>query len=200
MFPENEIPAFCSQLILVKGHANNSFKCTLQLFVKDGEEEWRPVSEVISAVAGKNGWATKKKEGDGRSPVGVYSLGEVFGYSGVKPGWMKMDYIPSDEKLFCIDDPESELYNQIASAENYPSRPWGSAENMLRQDDLYKWGIVINYNTEKPVPGLGSCIFIHVWRNAETGTEGCIAMNENNMVSLLKRLDKKKNPTIIMHT
>ena len=197
MFPNDNIPAQCQQIIVVKSDAFDSFKCTVQLFEKI-EGVWEPSSEIIEAVAGKNGWTKDKKEGDGCSPTGIYSLGEVFGYAAVQPDWLKMDYIPANEKLFCVDDVGSELYNKIISSADYPSKPWKSAEDMLRKDDLYKWGVVVNYNTENTVAGLGSCIFIHVWRNAETGTNGCIAMEEGDLMRMMKLLDKEKNPAILM--
>ena len=64
----------------------------------------------------------------------------------------------------------------------------------------YKWGAVIEYNTNKPALNAGSCIFLHIWRDAETGTAGCIAMPERDLKQVLYWLDSQKRPAIAVMT
>jgi hypothetical protein len=47
---------------------------------------------------------------------------------------------------------------------------------MLRQDGRYALGAVVAHNSTPPVPGAGSCIFLHVWESPVTPTAGCTAM------------------------
>jgi L,D-peptidoglycan transpeptidase YkuD (ErfK/YbiS/YcfS/YnhG family) len=49
--------------------------------------------------------------------------------------------------------------------------------------------IPINYNTKNPIPGLGSCIFIHLTENYKP-TAGCIALKKNDFLIMLKLINK----------
>ena len=61
---------------------------------------------------------------------------------------------------------------------------------------LYKMGAVINYNMNPIVTGAGSDIFIHLWRSANQGTAGCVALSEHHLLQQLHWLNKKNNPYI----
>lgn len=63
---------------------------------------------------------------------------------------------------------------------------WKSAEKLLRSDWLYNYALVINYNTAAPVPWKGSAIFLHEWRSQYSGTTGCIAVSESNLLQIIK--------------
>ena len=66
-------------------------------------------------------------------------------------------------------------------------------EKLKRKD--YKYGLLIpiKYNFNKPITGLGSCIFIHLTKNFKP-TAGCIALNKNDFLIMLKLI--KKNTKI----
>ena len=68
---------------------------------------------------------------------------------------------------------------------------------MLRDDDLYKWGVFVEHNTKPTKPEYGSCIFFHLWRGPGKHTAGCTAMTENNMLDLIKWLDASKEPRLV---
>lgn len=204
------------QLIVVKAESWNSIHAKLQYFEReDTVSKWKSVTENFDVVVGKKGIAAGsndflpeneegielKKEGDNKAPAGIFTLGSAYGYAPeneVKQ-WIKMPYLQANEALKCVDDGNSAFYNQIVDKTNFSESAvdWNSAEDMLRKDELYKWGIVVNYNTENPCKGCGSCIFIHIWRSAETGTEGCTAMPEERIAELLKWLDQGKNPLLV---
>ena len=74
---------------------------------------------------------------------------------------------------------------------------YGMDEALRRGDDLYKYAVVIEYNTDPVVPGLGSAIFMHVWRGAGQPTAGCVAMAEADLLRFLRWLDIRRNPVII---
>ena len=59
----------------------------------------------------------------------------------------------------------------------------------------YKYDLLIpiKYNFEKTIPGLGSCIFIHLTRDYKP-TEGCIALSQKDFLIMLKII--KKNSII----
>ena len=56
--------------------------------------------------------------------------------------------------------------------------------------------IPINYNTKKPVRKKGSAIFIHLTKNYEK-TLGCIALKENDLLTILKLINKKTKIKIL---
>jgi len=57
--------------------------------------------------------------------------------------------------------------------------------------------MVIEYNTENPVAGKGSAIFLHIWRDENSPTAGCTAVSEENIVKLMKWLDPSLSPLIL---
>ena len=63
-------------------------------------------------------------------------------------------------------------------------------EILMRKDNKYDLFIPVKYNYKKPVPGLGSCIFIHLTNNYKP-TVGCIALKKKDLVFLLKNLKDK---------
>lgn len=156
---------------------------------------WKQVMAPVNAVLGRNGLAPEgeKREGDGRTPSGIFALRRAFGYeANVTTG---LEYQPATEKDFWIDAPSSPFYNQWFSNEVAPTV---SHEVLRRPDDLYKYAIVIEYNTDPVVPGMGSAIFMHLWRGAGEPTAGCVAMAETDLLRLLRWLDSRRNPVIIL--
>ncbi len=155
---------------------------------------WQSIFEPMEAVVGKNGFAPegKKVEGDGCTPSGIYRLGTAFGYALEVD--TKLDYRQTTENDFWVDDSSSTQYNQwvqkVARAKSF--------ERLKRDDVLYKYAIVVEYNTAPVVPGKGSAIFIHLWRGPGKPTAGCIALSEMDMLKLLRWLDKGDNPVIIL--
>ncbi|OGW96771.1 MAG: hypothetical protein A2Y04_06280 [Omnitrophica WOR_2 bacterium GWC2_45_7] len=148
----------------------------------------------IKAVIGRNGLAplNEKQEGDGRTPSGIFRLERAFGYP-VKVR-TKLVYAPVDEDDFWVDDPAAATYNRWVKG--LPKA--GSFERLRREDFLYRYAIVVEYNTNPIVAGKGSAIFVHVWRTPESSTAGCVAMSAGNVRRLLRWLDPEQNPVIIL--
>jgi L,D-peptidoglycan transpeptidase YkuD (ErfK/YbiS/YcfS/YnhG family) len=67
---------------------------------------------------------------------------------------------------------------------------------MLRNDDLYKWGLVVAHNAAR-MPRAGSCIFLHIWKNSGSPTAGCTAMPERDLVNLLRWLKPGARPVLV---
>jgi D-alanyl-D-alanine dipeptidase len=67
---------------------------------------------------------------------------------------------------------------------------------MRRDDILYKWGVVVDHNPAA-IPGAGSCIFLHVWKNAASPTAGCTAMRESDLAGLIRWLDPARHPILV---
>jgi len=138
-----------------------------------------------------------KKEGDMKSPAGIFSIGTAFGYADHKQArWIKNPYVKATDTLICVDDMHSAYYNTLV--DNNPAKiDWKSHEDMHRPDDYYKWGLFVNHNAVNPKPGDGSCIFIHIWANDHQGTAGCTAMKEDDLLRILHWIKARKHPMLV---
>jgi L,D-peptidoglycan transpeptidase YkuD (ErfK/YbiS/YcfS/YnhG family) len=173
-------------------------------------EEWTPVGNPIAVVVGRNGmaWgrglhtlppdaAPIKKEGDGKSPAGIFGFSHAFGlapssdYSAIK-----IPYLQVTSAIECVDDATSAYYNQIVDA-GAVACDWSSSEKMAEYSHEYRLGLVVQHNTDPIAKGGGSCIFLHIWKNQESGTAGCTAMSEADLVEVVNWIDSAKNPLLI---
>jgi D-alanyl-D-alanine dipeptidase len=154
---------------------------------------WQLIFPTFAGSIGRNGFAAigRKREGDGKSPSGIFPLEVAFGYyPSVKT---RLPYKQAAEDDFWVDDPTSEDYNTWVKGKPKTA----SWEKMKRDDDQYKYGVVIGYNTHPIVRGKGSAIFLHVWKDGES-TSGCVAMPEEKVLKILAWLDPGKKPLIVM--
>ncbi|MDX9965884.1 MAG: L,D-transpeptidase family protein [Sulfuricurvum sp.] len=183
------------QLVVVVSNDINATSGVMQRYEKRGE--WEKVGERVPVTLGRGGMGYAslkeplKREGDGRTPLGVFEITSAFGYS--ETGRSKLPYLYADETLICVDDPQDGRYNTIIRLEGEAPK---SFERMRREDDVYRHGAVIGYNPagEK---GRGSCIFLHLNHADGHPTSGCTAMNEADLVALLEWLDAQKKPKIV---
>ncbi|SNB47121.1 L,D-transpeptidase [Geobacter sp. DSM 9736] len=182
------------QAVVVTPKAAPSAKdVTVRLFEKT-EKGWKQAGASMDGVAGRNGLAPpgEKLEGDGRTPSGVFPLERGFGYEFLET---KLPYIVLTPDMIWIDDPKSPLYNTLVSRSEGEGV---SHEIMRRSDHLYRYGAVVEYNTKTIVPGAGSAIFFHIWRDPDTATAGCVATAEADMVRMLQWLDPAKRPEAVI--
>ena len=181
------------QALVVFNSAPDNHQANLLAYEKT-EQGWQLVFEVISAGIGENGFAppNEKVEGDGKSPTGIFALGRLFTY--MDSADTKMSYQKTTATDKWIDDPESEDYNRYVQGGTDAK----SYENLLLKSNAYKYCMVIEYNTIPVVKGKGSAIFFHLNKTGNESTAGCVAITEGNMLRVLKWLDPKSNPHIIM--
>jgi L,D-peptidoglycan transpeptidase YkuD (ErfK/YbiS/YcfS/YnhG family) len=158
--------------------------------------KWILVDGPLPANIAGGGFALpdEKREGDNKAPSGIFRLGTAFGYG--LEGNTKMPYHQVSEDDFWVDDIESPFYNRMVRGK--PDAR--SFEIMKRDDDLYKYGVVIEYNTSPIIKGHGSAIFLHIWKGLKEPTTGCVSLSEESVRHLLSWLDPAKNPIIVMGT
>ncbi|MCX7821006.1 MAG: L,D-transpeptidase family protein [Brevinematales bacterium] len=192
---ENEHLKKSSQAILVLGNDITNKDAKVYLAEKE-ENKWRLLSTNFNATIGKNGFARvgEKKEGDGKTPSGIFKVGFTFGYADKAD--TKMPYRQATTNDFWVDDVSSPLYNQWVRGKPEAK----SMEKMRRSDHLYKWGIVVEYNMSPIIPGKGSAIFVHVWRKPFSPTTGSISLSEEDILYIFKWLEPGKNPVVVMGT
>ena len=199
------IPHNSAQLIKITTKGWNTKNGILQRYEKNREGDWIKVGKSIDIVLGRNGlgWGLGvhttpknakyiKKEGDGRSPAGLFYFGNAFGYDNFKIDFPYAKYSRTDH---CVDDSKSAFYNTIIDSRKV-RKDYKSFEYMKLKNNLYKYGITVQHNPEN-IPQSGSCIFMHIKNRKGTGTAGCTAMSENSIVKILKWLDVKKNPLLL---
>lgn len=182
------------QLVFVTNRDESSSRVTIQALEKSNGL-WQLVFPAFAGSIGEKGFAAidKKREGDGKSPSGIFPLGIAFGYHPSVA--TKMPYRQATDDDFWVDDVNSEDYNKWVKGKPAAA----SWERMKRDDDLYKYGIVIEYNMNPTVKGKGSAIFLHVWKDGGA-TAGCVGMPEEMVLRILAWLDPAKKPLIVMGT
>ncbi|MCF8370112.1 MAG: L,D-transpeptidase family protein [Bacteroidales bacterium] len=184
------------QILLVTNEYISSKDAILQTFEKTNDQ-WVEKFAKTSVTIGRSGFAPyrKKREGDGKTPTGIFYLGPVYSYPGEKVN-TKMEYWEASENDYWIDDVQSDQYNRWVISPTDPKSDKVSREVMKRNDILYKYGIAIHYNMDQQ-KGKGSVIVVHVLE-AEKPTAGCIAVPEEDLLDIIGWLDPVKKPLIIM--
>lgn len=169
--------------------------------------DWKPVGEAFAVTIGRSGlaWAELlngdidmkkiKQEGDGNAPAGLFPLTSAFG-KGSKPNAVELPYTKLDANTECVDDEKSQFYNRIVNRMQVGNFDWKSSEKMLSIAE-YELGIFVAYNSYPVEKGRGSCIFLHVWKDALASTDGCTAMERRNLERVVAWADAKKNPYLV---
>jgi zinc D-Ala-D-Ala dipeptidase len=211
-----------TQMIVVTTPGWNAVEGSLQAYERRTPHEmWRPVGRPIAIVVGVHGmgWglgvvATDdsrirnandpvKKEGDGKSPAGVFGLGPAFGLATQPMPGLKLRYLPLTASIECVDDAGSKFYNRLVNRFSVAA-DWHSSEHMRDVGKAYRWGVVVDHNgggelaqSAPPVPGAGSCVFLHIWGGPTHGTAGCTAMAPTHLETLLSWLDPARKPLLV---
>ncbi|WP_435846954.1 L,D-transpeptidase family protein [Streptomyces eurythermus] len=173
----DRVPADSRQVVVVYGAGRNSPDSTIALFDKHGSV-WKQ-ERSWSGHNGRRGWTTNHREGDQRSPVGVFTLTDAGGVNAApdarlpytrsaafqaphywkKSSWHDFDYV------IAID------YNRVkGTAPNDPTRPLGQSK--------------------------GGSIWLHVDHGG--GTSACVSQSASDMRYLLRTLDPKAHPVVVM--
>ena len=178
------------QAIVVIGEKN--FYAELRLYEKtDGS--WNLVCQM-PAYVGRNGMG-KTREGDLRSPTGIFPLETAFGIA-PPPAGSGYPYRILTEQDYWVDDNQSADYNRWVQWQPGEPKDWNSAEWLWEEKICYRYAVVIGYNPECR-PGQGSAIFLHVRAGEDIPTQGCTAVSEAGMIRILQWLDPEKQPVLI---
>lgn len=174
-----EVAKYTDQMIVVAVSDEGDAK----LCFYEKENDWKLVLET-EAFIGKNGLG-KTKEGDGKTPIGVFSFIEAFGI--MKNPGTKMKYTRVDESHYWVDDSGSKYYNQFVSL-NEIVKDWESAEHIVAYGESYHYVLATSYNVER-IPGKGSAVFLHCTSEETEATAGCIAVPEVYMKKITNRIE-----------
>ena len=141
----------------------------------------------FKCCVGKNGLSKTKIEADYKTPRGTFEIGHLY---------FRKDRIKnfkSNIKTFeikktmgwCDDKNDKKNYNKLIKISRNIK-----CEKLFRLDQKYDLLIPINYNFKKRILGKGSCIFLHLTQNYKP-TAGCVALNKNDFLIMLKLINKK---------
>jgi L,D-peptidoglycan transpeptidase YkuD (ErfK/YbiS/YcfS/YnhG family) len=142
---------------------------------------------IFRCVVGKNGLTKNKIEGDKKTPIGTFSIGNLYYRNDryPKPS-TKLKCIPIKKDMgWCDDIKNKNNYNQLIKINKNIKH-----EKLFRSDYKYDFIIPINYNTKKPKIGRGSAIFIHLTKKYQP-TSGCIALKKKDFLILIKLINKR---------
>jgi zinc D-Ala-D-Ala dipeptidase len=203
------VPVESRQLVLSVSAGWDANRAILQGYERAAKDApWTPVGAKVEASLGRTGLAwgrgllseiptrPRKREGDGRSPAGVFDLRLVTGYAKAAPPGTRMPYREATATLRCVDDARSARYNQLVD-EATGTRDWSSAEDMRRGDDLYRLLVWVGHNDAPVVSGGGSCIFLHLRAGPDATTSGCTAFDPEPVEWLLRWLDPATRPVLV---
>lgn len=190
------IPPESGQVLVVTEKSFLFLSSISVYFLEKSNGGWRQAMDPVEAVIGKNGFAApgEKREGDGKTPSGLFRLGMAFGYP--EEVDTKMPYRQALDDDIWVDDPDAADYNRWVKKEQTKAN---SYEILKRDDSLYQYAIVIEYNTDPVIKDHGSAIFLHIRAASGEPTAGCVAVTEENMLEFLYRLDPKKKPVILIN-
>lgn len=142
---------------------------------------------------GKNGLTFKKKEGDQKTPKGIFKIENLYYRKDriKKPKTLLKCVEIKKDMGWCDDINFEKKYNKLCKI-NKEFRH----EKLKREDHKYDLLIPIKYNFLKPIKGLGSCIFIHLTNNYKP-TAGCVALKKKDFLIMLKLINKNSKIKIL---
>lgn len=140
--------------------------------------------DVRRAALGRESIRALKREGDGATPIGHFSIRLVL----YRHDRVQRPRVPFPVRAIRGDDswcedPGNRNYNRLVklSAQS-------PADRLTREDHLYDVVLVLGYNDRLRVKGKGSAIFVHLAREGLTPTAGCIALSRRDLRALLADL------------
>ena len=132
--------------------------------------------------------ASLKREGDKRTPIGVFPLRYGLYDKAALPDFprdLAFPFVPMGEAMIWEEDGPN--YNRLVLAEGDERRD----ERLARQraEPLFEIVVPVGYNDAVVEAGRGSALFIHAARQDLRGTAGCIAVPSAALIELARRLE-----------
>jgi L,D-peptidoglycan transpeptidase YkuD (ErfK/YbiS/YcfS/YnhG family) len=210
-----QIPVATRQLIVGTTPGADSSVVELQRWSRTRGGSWKPVGSPFAGRLGARGVAwgrgihpfdplpvglVAKREGDDRSPAGVFTLGMAFGFAPVVQHQSTQPYTQVTPYDLFIEDPNSPAYNTHVRIDHLPATEWEITQQMEQSDPSHALELVINHNTApSPLPGAGSAILFHVWRrDGAANTSGCTSMAWENVRDLVAWVDPRQRPLYVL--
>ncbi len=147
----------------------------------------------LRCALGRAGARVRKREGDGATPVGVWTARQVY----YRADRVLRPLTPLPIRRLRPDDgwcdePNDHRYNRLVR------HPYlASAERLWRADNLYNLVLLLDHNERPRKRGRGSAIFVHLARPGFKPTDGCIALSERDLRRLLSILTRRSQILVL---
>jgi len=187
------------QVIVVTSRSSRSTFATLRAFAEINGV-WRQAFGPVPARVGRNGWsvARRRREGDGTTPEGLYTLGATIYGARPNPGVAYRFHRLVAGDYWDENPATGATYNTFQHSANTDcaENPFGGATECLWLARVpYAYFAVIDFNT--PATGAyGSGIFLHV--GTARATAGCVSIAEQTLVRILDWLRPADAPRIVL--
>ena len=206
-----ELPGNSTQCLVGTAVSWDSSSVSLCLYQKKAGL-WQAVSKPWQGRLGKNGlvWgqgihptpaaATRKREGDQRSPAGIFSIGAAWGYAPSIRKTPALTYHQVSSRDLWVEDPSSPQYNCNVTLDHEPATPWEKKQQMKQTDPVHALKLFIAHNPPPhATPHAGSSIFFHIWRrDGAAATAGCTTMEKSKLQWLVAQIDPTCNPLYVL--
>lgn len=210
--PAQQLPADVGQLLVGIAPDWDSDQARMWCFNRDRNGAWElAFAEPTPILLGRSGLAwglgvfpnppsqiPLKREGDGKTPAGIFAIGKIYGYPEKLPAGASFPYRQVGKYDAWVDDPENPLYNQHFIAKPGQEPAWFDSQRVRLGDPAYKYKIEIRHNSDPPTPGSGSAIFFHIRRGPDRPTSGCTTMAESELVKVMTWLRAEKKPHYVI--
>ena len=189
----------CKQVIIVSIQNESDFKGRIDTYETGITGSWKHL-KTYQCVVGQNGVSENRHEGEPVTPEGIYGFLFAFG-SAENPG-LKMEYRQTDPYDYWSSAAEREYNTWVRYTGDAPDEYFYGSGNYeaLYSEPLYKYAAALDFNYYNKVTGKGSAIFFHIAPYSGSGTGGCIALDENGLLQILKCMDPDKDPKICIGT
>lgn len=179
--------------------STNSTTATLQAWgrVTHG---WRTAGPAVRAYLGTDGLSRHPSESRSATPIGSFTLTQAFGHDS-DPG-TALRYTRTTPADWWVSEP-GPLYNTRQRCASHCSFTHGDPnEHLYFETPYYDHAVVIDYNTGNAPGGVhqgaGSAFFLHV--TVGKPTQGCVSIASAQLVRLMRWLDPRANPRILLGT
>ncbi|MCR4703818.1 MAG: L,D-transpeptidase family protein [Saccharofermentans sp.] len=176
------------QLFIVAASGMDQTSANVSLHERDENGNWIEVLSVDGCV-GKNGmvYDEERKEGCGRTPIGIYRFNMAFGIA-PDPGCAFQYVQVTDDLYWSGDMREGMHYNEMISINDCPDLDTKNSEHLIDYTKAYQYCLNISFNEECTI-GKGSAIFLHCFGSNRNYTAGCVAVSEEDMVTIMNLVD-----------
>lgn len=199
------------QLVLVTAADALADKGTLRRFARTGPgAPWVEAGQPVPCRLGRKGLGQGrglaaalpggpvKREGDGRTPAGVFPIPAAFGYASAEDAaraGVRLPYVAVSDRTSCVTDAGSPLFGKVVGP---GERPEGGVrqDRMVRDDGANAWGVVIGHNAGAADPQAGTCLFLNVRPAGGPATGGSVGIPAEAAAALAAWLDPTAKPVV----
>ncbi|MFH8790986.1 L,D-transpeptidase family protein [Streptomyces sp. NPDC017941] len=184
----SRIPRDSRQVVAVYGRSRNLADATVVLYTRaaagagGGDATWKK-ERSWPAHNGKKGWTLDHRENDKRSPVGVFTLSDAGGVL-ADPDPSRGSGLPYTESA------------AFQAPRYWPKTHWHDFDHVIAIDYNRVKGTPPNDPTRPRGQAKGGSIWLHM--DHGSGTSGCVSLSKSGMRYLLRTLDPKQHPVVVM--